>query len=117
MLTIYHNSRCSKSREVLALLEQLGRPFAVVHYLQTPLDESTLRQLLQKLSLPAQQLLRSKEDEYQQLGLDQPGLADEVYLQAMLAHPKLMERPVVVFGDKAVIARPASRLQELFACQ
>lgn len=114
MLTIYHNSRCSKSREVLALLEQLGRPFEVIHYLQTPMDESSLRQLLDKLSLPPQQLIRNKEDEYKQLGLDQPGLSDEVYLQAMLTHPELMERPVVAFGNKAVIARPATRLQELF---
>ncbi len=114
MLTIYHNNRCSKSREVLALLEQLGRPFQVINYLNEPLDENALRQLLQKLALKPQQLIRSKEDEYQQLGLTQSGLADEVYLQAMLQHPKLMERPVVVFNDKAVIARPASRVQELF---
>jgi arsenate reductase len=114
MLTIYHNNRCSKSREVLALLEQLGRPFQVINYLNEPLDENALRQLLQKLALTPQQLIRSKEDEYQQLGLAHSGLADDVYLQAMLQHPKLMERPVVVFNDKAVIARPASRVQELF---
>jgi arsenate reductase len=114
MLTIYHNNRCSKSREVLALLEQLGRPFQVINYLNEPLDEGALRQLLQKLALTPQQLMRSKEDEYQQLGLDQTGLSDDVYLQAMLQYPKLMERPVVVLGDKAVIARPASRVQELF---
>lgn len=114
MLTIYHNRSCSKSREVLALLEQLGRPFQVINYLHEPLDEGALRQLLQKLALKPQQLMRAKEDEYQQLGLDQTGLSDEVYLQAMLQYPKLMERPVVVLGDKAVIARPASRVQELF---
>lgn len=114
MLTIYHNNRCSKSREVLALLEQLGRPFQVINYLNEPLDEGALRQLLQKLALTPQQLMRAKEDEYQQLGLNQSGLTDDVYLQAMLKYPKLMERPVVELGDKAVIARPASRVQELF---
>ncbi len=77
MLTIYHNNRCSKSREVLALLEQLGRPFQVINYLNEPLDEGALRQLLKKLALTPQQLMRSKEDEYQQLGLDQTGLSDD----------------------------------------
>ena len=113
MLSIYHNSRCSKSREVLALLEQLGRPFEVINYLQQPLNESELRQLLAKLALKPQQLIRQKEQEFKDLGLDSPDLADEVYLQALLQHPKLIERPIVVCGDKAVVARPASRVQEL----
>ena len=114
MLTIYHNNRCSKSREVLALLEQLGKPFQVVHYLNEPLDEGALRQLLQQLQIPPRQLLRDKEEVYQSLGLSDPSLSDESIIQAMLDEPKLIERPVVVMGDKAVIARPANRLLELF---
>lgn len=114
MLTIYHNNRCSKSREVLSLLEQLGRPFLVVNYLSDPLDEAALRTLLQQLQLSPRELLRDKEDEYKSMGLDNTTLPDDVIIQAMLAQPKLIERPVVVHGDKAVIARPASRLLELF---
>mgnify|MGYP006217869687 CR=1 FL=1 len=114
MLTIYHNNRCSKSREVLALLEQLGKPFQVVHYLNEPLDEGALRQLLQQLQIPPRQLLRDKEEVYHSLGLSDPSLSDESIIQAMLDEPKLIERPVVVMGDKAVIARPANRLLELF---
>lgn len=114
MLTIYHNNRCSKSREVLSLLEQLGRPFQVVHYLTEPLDETALRQLLGRLQLTPRQLLRDKEDEYQTLGLADITLSDDRLIQAMLDQPKLIERPVVVFGEKAVIARPANRLLELF---
>lgn len=114
MLTIYHNNRCSKSREVLALLEQLGKPFQVVHYLNDPLSEQALRQLLEQLQLSPRQLLRDKETEYHALGLADPKLSDDFIIQAMLDQPKLMERPVVVMDDKAVIARPATRLLELF---
>jgi arsenate reductase len=114
MLTIYHNNRCSKSREVLSLLEQLGRPFQVVNYLSEPLDEPALRALLAQLQLPPRGLLRNKEDEYKSMGLDNEALSDEAIIQAMLDQPKLIERPVVVHGNKAVIARPASRLLELF---
>ncbi|MBU2223979.1 MAG: arsenate reductase (glutaredoxin) [Gammaproteobacteria bacterium] len=114
MLTIYHNNRCSKSREVLALLEQLGKPFQVVHYLNDPLSEQALRQLLEQLQLSPRQLLRDKEAEYHELGLADPKLSDDFIIQAMLDQPKLMERPVVVLDDKAVIARPATRLLELF---
>lgn len=114
MLTIYHNNRCSKSREVLSLLEQLGRPFQVINYLNEPLDEPALRTLLQQLQLSPRELLRDKEEEYKSLGLDNTSLSDDLIIQAMLDQPKLIERPVVVHGDKAVIARPASRLLELF---
>jgi arsenate reductase len=114
MLTIYHNNRCSKSREVLALLEQMGKPFTVVHYLKDPLTEPALRQLLAQLKLSPRQLLRDKEDEYHTLGLANPMLSDDAIIQAILQQPKLMERPVVVMGDKAVIARPSNRVLELF---
>ncbi len=114
MLTIYHNNRCTKSREVLSLLEQLGRPFQVVNYLNEPLDESALRTLLKQLQLSPRELLRNKEEEYKSMGLDNESLSDDIVIQAMLSQPKLIERPVVVHGNKAVIARPASRLLELF---
>ncbi|MFN6970563.1 MAG: arsenate reductase (glutaredoxin) [Rheinheimera sp.] len=114
MLTIYHNNRCSKSREVLALLEQLGKPFQVVHYLNDPLNEIALRELLKQLQLSPRQLLRDKEDEFHSFGLADQSISDDLIIQAMLKEPKLMERPVVVMGNKAVIARPANRILELF---
>lgn len=114
MLTIYHNPRCSKSREALALLEQLATPFQVVNYLTQPLEEPALRQLLTQLGLTAQQLIRTKETEYTALGLDATETSEERFIAALLQYPKLIERPIVVHQGKAVIARPAARVMELF---
>ena len=104
MIRIYHNSRCSKSRGTLALLE--GRDVEVVHYLDTPPDAAELKRLLQLLGIPARQLLRSGEAAYKQLGLADPALDDEALVTAMVAHPILIERPIVVANGKAVIGRP-----------
>jgi arsenate reductase (glutaredoxin) len=110
MLTIYHNPRCSKSRETLALLQQQSQPFQVIEYLKTPPTADELRHLLQLLGLGARQLLRSKEDEYQQLGLADSMLSEQQLIAAMVAQPKLIERPIVVYGNKAVIGRPATNV-------
>ncbi|MGP9802445.1 arsenate reductase (glutaredoxin) [Rheinheimera sp. NSM] len=110
MLTIYHNPRCSKSRETLALLQQQSQPFQVIEYLKTPPTADELRHLLQLLGLSARQLLRSKEDEYQQLGLADSTLSEQQLIAAMVAQPKLIERPIVVCGNKAVIGRPATNV-------
>ena len=113
MLKIYHNNRCSKSREALALLTARGLPFEVIYYLDTPPDRSELTQLLQKLGYQPRQLLRDKEAEYLALGLDNPALTDDALIDAMLHTPKLIERPIVEWADKAVVARPLQRLQDL----
>ncbi|HEX4940827.1 MAG TPA: arsenate reductase (glutaredoxin) [Candidatus Kapabacteria bacterium] len=113
MYTIYHNPRCSKSREALALLEEAGVSVTVVRYLETPLDADALRQLLSRLGLPARDLLRSKEEEFASLGLGDPALTDDDLIAALVSHPRLMERPVVVHGRRAVIARPPERVKEL----
>lgn len=104
MVRIYHNNRCSKSRATLALLE--GREVEVVNYLDTPPDAAELEQLLKLLGIPARQLLRSGEDIYRELGLADPSLDDDALIAAMVAHPILIERPIVVANGKAAIGRP-----------
>lgn len=112
-VTIYHNPRCSKSRATLALLTARGVKPEIIEYLKTPPDESTLRRLLKLLSMTPRQLLRTKEDAYVKAGLDNPKLTDAQILKAMVAHPVLMERPVVVVGDKAAIGRPPENVLTL----
>ncbi|HMV37731.1 MAG TPA: arsenate reductase (glutaredoxin) [Plasticicumulans sp.] len=111
--TIYHNPRCSKSRAALDLLSQHGIEPAVVRYLDTPPDAATLAQLLDQLGLEPRALLRSGEDEYKTLNLADPALSREQLIAAMVAHPKLIERPIVVHGERAVLGRPPERVLEL----
>ncbi|MCQ4346897.1 arsenate reductase (glutaredoxin) [Pseudomonas stutzeri] len=112
-LTLYHNPRCSKSRGALELLEARGLAPRVVRYLETPPTAEELRTLLTGLGYTPRQLLRSGEDEYKALGLDNPALDDEALIAAMAAHPRLIERPILVAGDKAVVGRPPERVLEL----
>ena len=113
MITLYHNPRCSKSREALELLEARGEQPAVVRYLETPPDAATLKQLLRTLGISARELLRTKEDEYRELGLDDPALGEDALIAAMVAHPRLIERPIAVCGQRAVIGRPPEKVLEL----
>lgn len=112
-LTLYHNPRCSKSRGALELLEERGLAPTVVRYLETPPDAATLKALLGKLGIGARQLLRSGEDEYRALDLANPALTDAQLIDAMVQHPKLIERPILVAGDKAVIGRPPEKVLEI----
>lgn len=114
-LTLYHNPRCSKSRGALELLEARGLTPTVVRYLETPLSAAQLRDLLAKLNISARQLLRSGEDEYKTLNLADSGLTDAQLIDAMAAHPKLIERPILVAGDKAVIGRPPEKVLEILS--
>lgn len=110
MITLYHNPRCSKSRDALALLEQHGQPFQVIEYLKTPLDADTLSTLLTKLGLTAREIMRSKEEAYQQLGLAESNLTEQQLIEAIVAHPRLLERPIAVSGEKAAIGRPLANI-------
>lgn len=111
---IYHNPRCSKSRETLALLQAQGIDPQVILYLDTPPDVATLQALLEKLGFGgARELMRTKEQEYKALGLDDPAVSEEQRLKAMVAHPKLIERPIVVSGDQARIGRPPEQVLEI----
>ena len=114
-LTLYHNPRCSKSRGALELLEARGLTPTVVRYLDTPPSADELRTLLGKLGIPARQLLRSGEDEYKALGLADSNLSDEQLIAAMASHPKLIERPILIAGERAVIGRPPEKVLELLA--
>jgi arsenate reductase (glutaredoxin) len=113
MITLYHNNRCSKSREALALMEQRNMPFTLRYYLQQPLSVDELTALLSALQLPARALLRSKEDEYKTLGLADPSLSEQQLIDLMVKHPILIERPILQVDDKAVIARPVDNMLAL----
>ncbi len=115
MTTLYHNPRCSKSRQALALLEEKNIQPKIVLYLETPLDEKSLKALIKKLGIPARELLRKGEDEYKALGLNDPALSDSDAIAAMCKHPKLMERPIVVHGNHAVIGRPVENILEILS--
>ncbi|WP_248800783.1 arsenate reductase (glutaredoxin) [Pseudomonas sp. MWU13-2105] len=112
-LTLYHNPRCSKSRGALELLQDRGFTPTVVHYLETPLDAAQLKALLGKLGIGARQLLRTGEDEYKQLNLADSQLSEEQLIAAIAEHPRLMERPILVAGDKAIIGRPPEHVLEI----
>ena len=110
--TIYHNPRCSKSRTTLALLEEKGIQPEVVRYLETEPGEGEIRQLLDKLGITAAQLVRRGEDAYKSAGLGKDSSEAEL-IAAMAQHPKLIERPIVVSGDRAVLGRPPENVLDL----
>lgn len=114
MITIYHNPRCSKSRDALALLQQhTSEPLNVIEYLKTPPSEAELSAILAKLNIPARNLLRTGESDYISLQLDNPELTEQQLIKAMTEHPKLIERPIVVIGDRAAIGRPLSNVSAI----
>src|SRR5579864_607675 len=96
MVRIYHNNRCSKSRATLALLEARGEACEVVNYLDTPPSSAELIQLLDMLGMTPRELMRTGEPEYAELGLDNPALDDTTLIAALVSHPRLLERPIVV---------------------
>ena len=114
MTSIYHNPRCSKSRQTLQLLEENNIPADVVLYLETPPSASELKDVLGKLGIAASDLLRKGEDAYKENNLKNPDLSEDELIAAMVAHPKLIERPIVINGDKAAIGRPPEQVLELF---
>ncbi len=113
-VTIYHNPRCSKSRETLNLLKDNGVEPQVVLYLETPPDADTLRTLLGQLGMSsARELMRQKEDLYKELELADSALSEAQLIQAMVEHPKLIERPIVVANGQARIGRPPEQVLEI----
>ncbi|WP_150300594.1 arsenate reductase (glutaredoxin) [Pseudomonas profundi] len=115
VVRIYHNPRCSKSRQALELLEKQGVEAEVIRYLETPPDNATLSELLSKLNMSARELMRKGEDVYKELNLDDSDLSEAQLVQAMVDYPKLIERPIVVKGETVIVARPPERVLELFA--
>ncbi len=112
-VSIYHNPRCSKSRQTLSLLEEKGIQPDIIKYLETPPDTETLEQLLDQLGLEPRDLMRRKEKEYKELGLDDPDLDRTALIRAMHDHPKLIERPIVVKNGKAALGRPPENVLEI----
>ncbi|HBC56598.1 MAG TPA: arsenate reductase (glutaredoxin) [Gammaproteobacteria bacterium] len=112
-IQLFHNPRCSKSRQTLALLEAEGIDFEVILYLDTPPDVNTVRHLLEKLDYTPRQLMRKNESKYRELELDNDTLSEEALIQAMVAHPILIERPILVTDAKAAIGRPPEKVLEI----
>ncbi len=110
--TIYHNPRCSKSRITLSLLEEKGVQPEIVLYLENPPNKKQIKQLLGWLGISAAELVRRGEGDYKLAGLDKNSSEEEL-VTAMAAHPKLIERPIVVKGDRAVLGRPPENVLEL----
>ena len=111
-LKIYHNPHCSKSREALQLCEQAEGEMEVVEYLKAPFDELVLYDLLNKLGKKAHEIVRAKEEIYSQLGLSVNSTEEEI-IAANIKYPLLLERPIVVKGDRAVIGRPPANIKML----
>ncbi|TNE56410.1 MAG: arsenate reductase (glutaredoxin) [Bacteroidetes bacterium] len=112
MTTIYHNSRCGKSRTALKALEEAGIDVEVVEYLKAPPTADKIRTLLRKLNIKPLELIRTKEAVFREHFAGKP-LSDEEYIQAMVDYPILIERPVVIIGDTAWIARDAETLEAI----
>ena len=110
--TIYHNPRCSKSRQTLALLEEQGVQPKIVEYLNETPDKATLKEIIASLGIKPHDVLRTKETEYKESGLSKDSSDNEV-LDALVKYPKLLERPIVVKGKKAAIGRPPENVLDI----
>ncbi len=111
-ITLYHNTRCSKSRETLSILESYGEPFDIVDYLAHPPTREELHVILQKLGKKPRDIVRTGEAVFKELNLDLND--DTAVLKALVTHPILIERPIVVRGEKAVLGRPPEQVRVLF---
>ena len=112
-VTIYHNPRCSKSRQTLELLREKGLDPQIVEYLETPPDATTLKTLLGKLGVKPRAFMRTKEAIFAQLALDEPNLTDDELISSMVAHPILIERPIVVANDRVALGRPPENVLDI----
>lgn len=113
-VTIMHNPRCSKSRQTLSLLREKGVEPKIVEYLETPPNADEFKAILSKLGLGPRDVIRRGENIYKDLELADPDLSDEALVTAMVANPILIERPIVVNGDKAAIGRPPENVLQIF---
>lgn len=111
--TIYHNPRCSKSRQTLALLQENGVDVEIIEYLKTPPNEKQLAAILKKLGIKPVELLRKKENVFKELGLAKKLDDDHALIKAMLANPVLIERPIVLANNKAAIGRPPENVLDI----
>jgi arsenate reductase len=112
-MKIYHNPHCSKSRQTLQLLEDRHIDTEIVEYLKTPPNQEELNAILEMLGLEPRQLMRTKEAEYMELGLANESLSRGQLIEAMVANPKLIERPIVIHDGRAAIGRPPETVLDL----
>ncbi len=112
-IRIYHNPECSKSRAALALLEENDISPEIIYYLETPPSTEEIKSLLAKLGLKLQDIIRRSEDDFDELGLDDETLSEDIVLDLLQKHPHLLQRPIVVKGDKAIIGRPPEAVLSL----
>lgn len=112
-VSIYHNPRCSKSRQTLQLLQDRDTQPQIIEYLKTPPDAATLENLLDMLGLEPRELMRKKEKEYKESGADDPALSRSELIALMVRHPKLIERPIVVSNGKAALGRPPEQILDI----
>ncbi len=112
-ITIYHNPRCSKSRQALELLDSRGIEADIVEYLKTPPDTGQLTEILDLLGMEPRDLMRTNEPEYKDNKLDDPDLSREQLIQAMVDHPRLIQRPIVLGKAKAALGRPPEKILEV----
>lgn len=113
VVTLLHNARCSKSRAALALLESRGITPRIVNYLENPPEITEIALILDLLKLEPRELMRRNEDEYRELGLDDPALSRDQLIAAMHSHPRLIERPIVLANGKAAIGRPTEAILDV----
>lgn len=113
-ISIVHNPRCSKSRQTLQLLQEQGHQPEIIEYLKNPLNHQQIQRYIELLGFTsARQLMRNKEDEYKQLNLADESLSERQLIDAMVTHPKLIERPIVIANDQARIGRPPESVLDI----
>ena len=112
-ITVYQKPTCTTCRAVHAALKAAGVDFEAVDYYTDPIPRAKLEELIRKMGITPRQLLRTKEAEYRDLGLADPGVSDGQIIDAMVAHPDLIQRPIVEKGSRAILARPAERLKDI----
>ena len=112
-ITIYQKPTCSTCRQAVQLLKDSGKTFTTVNYYEKPFTKAQLKNLLKKAGLSSKDILRTKEDIYKELGLANKELSEDEWLAVLVAHPDLIQRPIVEKGEKVVLARPAESLKRI----
>lgn len=113
-ITIYHKPTCTTCRQAVQMLKDSGKPFTAINYYEQPFTKAQLKNLLKRAGLAPRDVLRTKEEIYQELGLAKKDLSDDELLDLMVKHPDLIQRPIVGKGEKAILARPADSIKKLF---
>ena len=112
-VTIYHKPTCTTCRQAIQVLKDSGKPFKTVNYYEEPFTRAQLKGLLKKAGLSPRDILRTKEDDYKELGLAKKNLSDDELIDMMVTHPDLIQRPIVEKGERAILARPAETVKQL----